>query len=51
LIISRCCWLLLLAAAAAAPSGGIFEEFLRKILKKISARASAARGKNKNMIF
>jgi len=46
LIISRCCWLLLLAAAAAAPSGGIFEEFLRKILKKnFSARERGAREK------
>jgi hypothetical protein len=43
LIISRCCWLLLLAAAAAAPSGGIFEEFLRKILGKKFLRARARR--------
>jgi hypothetical protein len=40
-----------LLAAAASP-GGIFEGFLKKKKwKKILARASAARGKNKNMIF
>ena len=48
-IISRCCWLLLVQLLAA---GGIFEEFFFKVFcKKNSARASAACGKNKNMIF
>ena len=45
-VAAGCCWLL---AAAAASPGGIFEEFLRKILKKKFQRARAARGKNKNM--
>jgi hypothetical protein len=47
LAVAGCCWLL---AAAAASPGGIFEEFLKNFNKN-SARASAARGKNKNMIF